>query len=104
LRAVDRANERADVDAQGEVARVVEVRQFRAAWMQSVGVSVAGRVDGLKRGAVEREYAARALVLRVCRGVGGDDEVVRIVSAEQEQADQRLVIGDGAGRLRDGGV
>ena len=70
------------------------VTETGTAWMQAVRVPVARRVNRLKRRAVERQHAARALILRVRRRVGRDDEIVRVMPAEEKQADQRFVVVD----------
>src|SRR5439155_780043 len=78
--------------------------QSGATRVQSVGASVAG-AGGL--GDAERcvggegESLSGGGVGVVFVGAGGDDQVVGVVSAEEEQADQGLVVGEGA---RDGGA
>src|SRR5205085_7189708 len=49
------------------------------------------------------EDAACAGVIVVVGLIGGNDQVIRVVAAIEEQADQRFVIGGGSGKCRSGG-
>ena len=83
-------------------------RQFGAGRVHPIVVSVAaqrGEGNGDIGSAGDwngEDVAADGGVVGVLRGDGGDDQIVRVVSTGEKNADERLVVADRV--LRDGGI
>jgi hypothetical protein len=104
LRLRGRLHERADVAHDGELARSEERRELGAARVEPECRSNARRLDRQERRLRDlqaRGGGARRRVLRIARGVHGNDGVVAVVAAVQEHAHERLVVARGLrGRVR----
>src|SRR5471030_1277886 len=93
LGASDGRDERAHIRDDPEVALIKKGLQFRQARMETEVTAVAVlQSEWKKRRLRERENASRSGVGGVSVRIVRDDYVVRIVSAEKEQANERLVV------------
>jgi hypothetical protein len=103
----ERLDERPDVRDDGELAVVEQRLQLRERRVQAVLAAARG-VDGEQtageagRGQREAVGGARAHVFGEALGVHGDDRVVAVVAAVQEDADEGFVVGGGRAALREG--
>ena len=93
LRAGDGRDQRADIRDDPEVALIKEGLQFRQARMETEVTAIAIlQSERKKRRLRDRENASRGGVRGISARVVRDDDVVRIVSAEKKQANERLVV------------
>ena len=97
-------NQRAGVEEDGEPACAEQIVEFSAAGMQPIvmAIVVQGR-DWQSRAARNRQdRGANRSVAVVFGREGGNDQIVRVVAAQQKDAHQSFVVREVA--LRDGGV